>query len=298
MMQQWLVLVVAVAVFQLVVLFTMSFDSLEYQEVGLNFSWMRETVQKEPYSSGRYYLGLGNHFIKFPRMVKSVFFIDDLVSHTQGPALTSRTRDGLNVRFEVSFQYKLKFEQVYDLYNTLGENYEMTLVRMAIEQLTMAATKHNAHYFFTNRTDIAEQMHAMLDEHFQKHAFSEVPFFQLRTVHLPEEFEQAIKETQVKNQMIEIAKLQQKSSEVTFETTVLQAEQVVHMKRNQAEAEAASILLQNQAYCDQYNFTQALQTASLQKLKLATGWNADELLEYLRIRAVREHPSEMTTIRL
>mmetsp|Transcript_66976 Transcript_66976/g.196544 ORF Transcript_66976/g.196544 Transcript_66976/m.196544 type:complete len:298 (-) Transcript_66976:23-916(-) len=297
-MQQWLVLVVAVVVFQLVVMFANSFDSLEYQEIGLNFSWMRETVQKEPYTSGLYYLGLGNHFIKFPSMVKSIFFIDDVMSKTQGPALTSRTLDGLNVRLEVSFQYKLKVDQVYDLYTTLGKGYEKVLVRMAIEQLTTAATKHNAHYFFTHRTNIAEQMHEMLDVHFKKHAFSEVPFFQLRTVHLPDQFELAIKETQVKQQFIDIARLQQKSSEVIFQTTVLQAEQAVKVRRNQAEAEAASILLQNQAYCDQYNLTQVLQTASLQKLKRAAGWSADELLQYLRIRAMREHPSEMTTIRL
>merc|ERR1719291_238041 len=101
-------------------------------------------------------------------------------------------------------------------------NYEQTLVRMAIEQLTTAATMHNAHYFFSNRTVISAEMHRMLDEHFQKHAFSEVPFFQLRTVHLPAEFEDAIKETQVKQQEIEIATLTQKTKTVTFETRVLQ----------------------------------------------------------------------------
>jgi len=297
-MQLWLGAVVSVTLVTLAVLFLVSFDSLEYQEMGLNYSWISETVERHPYTSGRYYLGLGNHFIKFPKMVKSIFFIDDASGATQAPALQSRTRDGLNVRLEVSFQYRIKFLELYDLYTTLGQSYEQTLVRMAIEQLTTAATMHNAHYFFSNRTTISAEMHRMLDNHFQKHAFAEVPFFQLRTVHLPPEFEEAIKATQVKQQEIQIAALEQKTNRVTFQTKVLQAEQAVKVMMNEAEAEAASIKAQNDAYCKQYRITQDLQCKSLEKLMHSTGWDSRQLLDYLRIRAVRDHPSDRTTIRL
>jgi len=290
--------VFGIFVFGLFVLFWISFDSLEYQEMGLNYSWVFKTVQPRPYTSGRYYVGPGNHFIKFPKMVKSIFFIDDPSGGTQAPAIQSRTRDGLNVRLEVSFQYRLKFNELFTMYETLGLRYEQTLVRMAIEQLTTAATMHNAHYFFSNRTVISTEMHKMLDKHFQHHAFAEVPFFQLRTVHLPSEFEEAIKETQVRQQEIQIASLEQKTNRVSFQTTVLQAEQAIKVMMNEAEAEAASIKAENDAYCRQYEITQDLQSKSLEKMIEATGWNSTQLLEYLRIRAVRDHPSDRTTIRL
>merc|ERR1712190_476091 len=141
-------------------------------------------------------------------------------------------------------------------------------------------------------------MHDMLDDHFQKHGFAEVPFFQLRTVHLPDEFEDAIKETQVKQQEIQIAQLEQKTNRVTFQTKVLQAEQAVKVMHNQAEGEAASILAANDAYCKQYSITQNLQSQALQQLMTSAGWTSKQLLEYLRIRAVRDHPSDKTTIRL
>ena len=37
---------------------------------GLGFGSLRitETVEAKPYTSGRYYLGIANHFIRFPRM--------------------------------------------------------------------------------------------------------------------------------------------------------------------------------------------------------------------------------------
>jgi len=245
-------------------------------------------------------LGPGNHFIKFPKTVKSVFFTDDLSdrSNCQGPALQSRTNDGLNVRLEVSFQYRLKFADVFDLYSTLGKGYEQTFIRMAIEQLTTAATMHKANDFFTNRSTIGQEMHRMLDDHFNQHGFSEVPFFQLRTVHLPSEFEEAIKETQVKQQEIQIAQLEQKSNRVTYQTKVLEAEQAVKVMKNQAEAEAASIEAQNEAYCKQYQVTQHLQSEALKELKSSAGWDSGQLLQYLRVRAMREHPSDKTTIQL
>lgn len=297
-MKGWLVSTVAVAVICLITLFLMSFDSLEYQEIGLNYSWISETVEQKPYTSGRYYLGIGNHFIKFPRMVTSLFFIDDLGEGKNGPALQSRTKDGLNVRLEVSFQYRLKFDKVYDLFTILGRSYEQTFVRMAIEQLTTAATQHNAHFFFTNRTSIGQEMHNMLDRHFQSHGFAEVPFFQLRTVHLPTEFEDAIRETQVKQQDIQIAALEQKTKKVTFQTKVLQAEQEVKVLKNQADAEASAIMAENEAYCKQYKVTQNLQSSALKKLVKVSGWDSKQLLEYLRIRAVRDHPSDKTMIKL
>jgi regulator of protease activity HflC (stomatin/prohibitin superfamily) len=276
----------------------MSFDTLEYQEMGLNYSWISETVEQKTFSSGRYYLGLGNHFIKFPSMVKSVFFLDDMSPSTQGPSLQSRTQDGLNVRLEVSFQYRLLFDDLYKLYATLGVHYEKTLVRMAIEQLTTAATLHNAHNFFNNRTTIGQEMHSQLEQHFKTHAYAEVPFFQLRTVHLPDDFEAAIQETQVKQQEIQIASAEQSQNKVSYETRVLQAKQAVRVMKNQGEAEASAIMAHNDAYCRQYNLTQGLQTQALKSLMTTASWKPKQLLEYLRIRAVREHPAEHTTIRI
>lgn len=294
----WCVPLVMVIVISSVILVVMSFDTLEYQEMGLNYSWISETVERDTYSSGRYYLGVGNHFIKFPSMVKSVFFLDDQSPSTQGPALQSRTRDGLNVRLEVSFQYRLMFNDLYKMYTTLGITYENTMVRMAIEQLTTAATVHNAHNFFNNRTTIGQEMHKALEHHFKLHAYAEVPFFQLRTVHLPDDFEAAIQDTQVKQQEIQIAHAEQSQNKVAYETTVLQAEQAVRVMSNQGEAEASAIGARNDAYCRQYEVTQSLQSEALSKLMTAANWKKEQLLEYMRIRAVREHPSEHTTVKM
>jgi len=116
-------------------------------------------------------------------------------------------------------------------------------------------------------------------------------------VHLPEPFEEALKQTQVKQQDIQIATLEQKTKTVTFKTKVLQAEQAVKVMENQAQAESAAIKAQNEAYCEQYKVTQDMQTSALSKMKRAAGWSAKELLEYMRVRAMRDHPAEKSLIR-
>jgi len=67
---------------------------------------------------------------------------------------------------------------------------------------------------------------------------------------------------------------------------------------NQAEGEAVAIMKKNDAYCRQFQLTQELQAQAYSQLKYACSWDPDQLLDYLRIRAVREHPSDRTTIRL
>jgi len=296
--------VFVIAAIAAIIGFLYAFDSLEYQEMGLNYGWISEQIEPNPYSSGRHFVGPGNHFIKFPKMVKTIYFISDYGSSGRGrdsyvgPPLQSRTRDGLNIQLEVSFQYRLKFDTLYDMYTTLGPQYEHNLVRMAIETLTVATTKHNAHFFFNNRSVISVEMHEGMKAHFASHGFSEVPFFQLRGVHLPKEFEDAIQESQDKQQDITIASLEQKTNRVSYQTEVLQAEQAVKVKMNQAEGEVASIIAQNEAFCKQYQFTQEKQAEALEQLQKTSGWNGRQLLDYLKVRAVREHPSTKTTINL
>jgi len=299
-MQNWAAPVIAVVGFTLFILCCLSFDTLEYQEIGINYSWISETIEDRTYSAGRYYIGIGNQFIKFPRVVNNMYFGDEFSQGTvvDGPAMQSRTADGLTVRLEVSFQYKLKPESLYHLYQTFGEEYQRILLRMAIEQLTTATTKHNAHDFFTNRTGLSQEMHSALDSHFQLHGFSEVPFFQLRTVKLPKDFEDSIQDTQVKEQEIKVAKAQQDQNRINYETTLIQAANQVKVLNQQAAAESASIYAQNNAYCRQYRLMQTLQVNGMAKVAEGAKWSPEELLEYIRIRAVREHPSEKTTVRI
>lgn len=52
------------------------------------------------------------------------------------PPLRSRTLDGLEVVLEISFQYKLMYEDLYELYHMYKDNYSAIFSNIAINTLT------------------------------------------------------------------------------------------------------------------------------------------------------------------
>jgi len=282
----------------LVVIVVVSFDTLEFQEIGLNYSWLSESVENHVYTAGRYYLGLGNHFIRFPRVVQVITFENDIGRNNRGPSLQSRTNDGLNVGLEVSIQYKLNGTALYDMYNHLGVDYENYFVRTAIDKLTEKATNYTAHFFFSNRSRVGSDLQTALMDHFEAIGYATIIILQLNSVRLPQEFEHAITASQVANRDINISLQEREANLVNFETAILRAEKRVEVVNNRAAAEAQSIEAVNEGYCKQYNVTQDLQSTALAALMTSAGWTPTQLLEYLKIRTVRERPSQRTTVQM
>lgn len=86
------------------ILLAFSFKSLDATEIGLDYSWVSKTVDKTTYKNGLHFLGIGHSFIKYPKMVQTLEF-----AHERGAdarPLQSRTKDGLEVTLEVSFQFR------------------------------------------------------------------------------------------------------------------------------------------------------------------------------------------------
>lgn len=51
------------------VLISFMINTIEYNEVGLNYSGIFSSVEKETYDSGIHLLGIGHYFLKFPTTV-------------------------------------------------------------------------------------------------------------------------------------------------------------------------------------------------------------------------------------
>lgn len=53
----------------LFIMILMSFSSLDYNEVGLDYSSISKTISPKIYSAGIHFLGIGHSFITFPKTV-------------------------------------------------------------------------------------------------------------------------------------------------------------------------------------------------------------------------------------
>lgn len=294
--------VVGVAV---VVAVLLGFASVEVTEYALNYSLVLRKAETRTYLPGRYWISPANHFIKFPATVTTIQFSDttmqtDLSATERGESqLRSRTRDGLDVLIELSFQYQLMGDKIYELYTLLGgyPSYHDTFVRLAVDRLTETATKYSATEFFTKRTQIGRDMESLLEEDFKSELFAHVFSFQLRSVGLPKEFEEAIQETEVKKQDVSVALAEQNSTLVALETELMQAKRRVQVAVNRAGAEAASVMLANAAEIAQYNATQRRAADGFEDIEGQLGSHAG-MLEYMQARVLRDHPGQRSVVGL
>mmetsp|Transcript_57759 Transcript_57759/g.122871 ORF Transcript_57759/g.122871 Transcript_57759/m.122871 type:complete len:336 (+) Transcript_57759:154-1161(+) len=280
-----------------IVLFFCTFRSLEYTELGLNYSLFSNSIEDKGYTAGRYYLGLGHGFVRFPSTVQTIQFSSE--HDSVGPLLRSRTSDGLEVELEVSFQYQLNSSELHTLYHDFGQDYERVFVTSAMDLITTMATHYNATAFFNDRLAISLDMEMELKDSFNELANTNIPFFQLRSVELPADFESAIQDTEVKKQDIQTAEAERQNQEVSMQTKVLQAQQKAQEIALQAAADSESIELQAEAYVKQFTLSQNLQAASLQPIfNTHLQKKESDFLDYLQVRTLRNHPDSQSVVNL
>lgn len=278
--------------------------NVEITEVGLKYNLLTHQVAKEPYVSGRYWIGPWSYFVKFPAVLTTIQFSDAKMQSdlTLGGEreLRSRTADGLDVLIEISFQYQLSAQSVYELYTNLGgyPSYHETFVRLAIDRLTESATLYTANEFFTERTRIGKNMEAVLLEEFESKLFSTIFSFQLRSVGLPPDFEEAIQQTEVMRQDVQVAEMEQNSTRVQLETELMQAIRRTKIVANRAEGQAESIMLANKADIAQYLATQQKSADSYAGVLKNLDGDERDMLSYMQARVLRDHPGEKTMVGL
>lgn len=280
--------------------------NVEVTEYALNYSLLTRTVEKRTYSSGRYWIGPFNYFVKYPAVVKTIQFSEaklqyDLSANERSDGLLrSRTSDGLDVSIELSFQYQLDPVKLYHLYTTLDASpfYHNVYTRIAIDRLTETATTYSANEFFVDRTIIGKKMEQQLKKDFELRLYASIFSFQLRAVSLPVEFEDAIQETEVMKQDLQVAKAEQNSTRVALETELMQAKRRMKVKGNQAQAKAQSTMLTNTADISQYTMTQHKAADSYAMVMKALDGKEADVLEYMETRVLRDHASGLTTVGL
>lgn len=264
-----------------IVLFSVSFASLQATEVGLDYNHNTKHVDTVVYTSGLYMLGLGHTFIKFPTTLQTVDYEGD-------SQVTCFTSDGLPVTLSLSFQYKLAPSSVYDLYMKFGLNYEVVYQNIALHQIAEVSTLFTAYQFFNEPTTIGTYLLKSLQDSFAL-LFASVEYLQLKSVGLPQVFEDAIQDTIVAEQQIQKAGYQLDTAMVQASTMVQNATYTANITLINAAAEATNILQTQKAT--------ALATANLIDIEAISYasvaidlefTSADQLLDYIWLEALSE----------
>ncbi len=277
-----------------VIFFPSSLSKVDSTEIAIrkNFFTGRTDLETK-YEEGLHWIGFSYTLIKFPRTAQLVTFNEG--QDATDSVLTARTKDGLAIEIDVSFNYMLNIEDLDKLYMTYIEDYEHTYILTARSVLRDAVSAYTAIQFFEMRQNITIHMRETLDTALNE-IYARIKDFQMTRFDLPDDFENALEQVQVAQQQYEIALHNQKAALVEAETQIFLAQKMAEQLLIEANASAEAFLIQMRAQAEALNITVTVEAEMLKYLADTLGLNSTELLAYLWIQAILEHNSSLLII--
>jgi len=142
-------------------LFASSFAILEPTEMGLRLNGNIQQLDYETwYDNGRYFLGVGQNFIKFPRVYQVIRFGSTFGANKTGDDVVVRSNDGLPLNIEFSFTYQLPKDPqaLARIYLDYDDNQEKLVGNIAAEAARDVASEFLAFSIFSSRDAFIEDM--------------------------------------------------------------------------------------------------------------------------------------------
>jgi len=212
-----------VVLFIAIFLFSFSFDVIEPTNVAILSDSVSKTIADDVvYGPGRYFIGLGKSFIKFPISWIIVDFSND-DDELGGPSLQVQLNEGQALTIDVSFYYRVDEQNIHKLYNVTGTNYSPLIVRKSQEIIKNVAADFITTEFFSLREAIVSAMQYELNRQLHAQYYVYVPSVSLRNVKLPAQLETALVDKVIADQLKKTAETQRNVTLIQAETQVIQA---------------------------------------------------------------------------
>jgi len=265
----------ACAVLVGVILFSVSFDTLAPTQVGLVYnSNLVEVSRGRVYNNGRYFLGVGLSFIKFPMDMRLVEF-----TAAKGNAVAAWSKEGQALSIEFSFYYRLERDKIVDLYARYGKDYADRYEQIALAVIKGSSVQYTADQFFSDRllinTNVTDRLRLRLREE-----FATVELVNMRQITVPARFDAKILDKVVTVQQQLTAENEKNISIGRAEIDVIRGEGAAQVNLTLSRANADRSLLVAQAEANGLAALRLQESMSYQMLQAALGMNATELLQY------------------
>ena len=127
-----------VVVILIIIILATSFAKVAVNEYALAYSSWSKSVSTNIYPPGIHFIGPFQSFITYPSTFETFEF--SRLSGADRTPLRSRTKDGLEVEIEISFQYTLDGKRVRELYFEYKDQQSQPFMNSAVDILTDTAT--------------------------------------------------------------------------------------------------------------------------------------------------------------
>mmetsp|Transcript_3961 Transcript_3961/g.4380 ORF Transcript_3961/g.4380 Transcript_3961/m.4380 type:complete len:280 (-) Transcript_3961:345-1184(-) len=259
-----------------------------YREYGIRYDKnIQEIDEGDIRASGRYFLGVGETFIIYPRRYQSFEFAN--FDDAESEKLFCWTSNGQQVNLEVSFYFRLAKDKLPDFYYQYGSNWEGPFIRYAIGAIKDTTTDFQTTQFFEEREKIKQALLNAVTAVYKVRSNDaiEIKYFQLRRVEIPPVFENAIVKKLVQLQAKRTFEIRQESEQITAETDEVRTITENEIRVIKAEAEAEGLKITTQAEAQAFKDELVQEATSYKKLKDELNLQTDSnLLHFIWAQAL------------
>jgi regulator of protease activity HflC (stomatin/prohibitin superfamily) len=255
------------------ILFGVSFDTLEPTQVGIKYNFNLVDIQdNKVYDNGRYYLGVGLHFIKYPINLQNLDFIGT-------ESVRCWSKEGQLLKLDVSMNYRLRRRDVIKIYRRYETGFHLRLKLIALESIKEVSTHYEATDFFNQRPQISEEMRNAIAAKFNTD-FTDVELFNLRAIDLPDGFENKIVDKVVKAQEYQTAVNRLAIAQVRAANDVIRGNGDALINETLASANADAELVTENAKATALFHLRDTEAQAYSQLQLALNLTGADLLRF------------------
>ncbi|KAK2161956.1 hypothetical protein LSH36_107g08005 [Paralvinella palmiformis] len=268
------VLAVIVLILSLIIV---SLKKLNSSEVAIQYNNFYKTLKDDPYYEGLYLGPPGYGFIKFSSVFQTMSY----------PATTCLNKDGVTIRINVSFQYRVRPGDLKYITEQFKDEtgYTRVLHSTGSSAIHDSCSRFNTSQFQAERGRFQEDLTSRLVDKFEN-LNCDVTDLQVNNIARPRAYENAIKAKESAREDIEVARNERPQRLTEAQTIKLEAETEADIILNEAKSEARIILTRAQsdskAILDEYE----KEADSYKQLKDANSLDNQGFLAYMGIRAI------------
>lgn len=175
----------AIGCLLILILVPMAFEKIEYYEAGLlQQKSTGEINTDEVYSSGNYFIGPDFEFKTFP---VSLLLFDQRISVW---SKSGGADAGATLNLDVSFQYRIRKDDIGKLYKKVAMSYEPLIQTFALDAIKNTAPLYGVDEYLTKRSVIEQNFQDNVTAALVNDMFVDVVDLQLRRIILSTEYEQ------------------------------------------------------------------------------------------------------------
>ncbi|KAL0207443.1 hypothetical protein P9112_012071 [Eukaryota sp. TZLM1-RC] len=269
-----------------------SFYTVEPAHVALVLNGWTGKVREVPLVSGRYFLGPGFSFYKYP----TTEITEDFTKEENNP-LDLRSYDGLEVTMEVELQYRLAIEDINYIFDRFITEYR-PVIRCLIRSICRdVASNYTAIQFFSERSIVQNHMEDTLRDKLQAIS-TRVTAFQLHDIDLPSVFEDAISNRQAAERDIDVARSQRDNRLTEKDTELDQTIRAADVRVRNARALADSYIINANATAEGAKTIRFARVEAVNLIKEDIGIQGSNLVRYVANDLLKGHRGKKLAFRL